>query len=253
VVRRLRGLATDWPSRRPSDLSRSREESPATRFAAAKAAAPYCHAQLQAVAVRNVVPYDVVDPVRGFSGRIDLEESEQEPKIWLPHLSFGRGSALQLIRDKMRGPVDVCPVVPLSQREPRTADRLIASFESELYQEWDVDPRNLVYAIEDDPLDLYRTISTIYRRYTGVFSGVIDSHVVLSPSGSKVLAIGGLMAALEYDLPVRYVEAVGYEVDWPAAGKLESDEKRLVHVWLHGLPYAEMNDQMNAVATEVAA
>jgi len=199
------------------------------------------------------IPYDVVDPVRGFSGRIDLEECEQEPKIWLPHLSLGRGSALQLIRDKIRGPVDVCPVVPLSQRAPRTADRLIASFESELYQEWDVDPRNLVYAIEDDPLDLYRTISSIYRRYTGVFSGVIDSHVVLSPSGSKVLAIGGLMAALEYDLPVRYVEAVGYEVNWPAAGELESDEKRLVHVWLHGLPYAEMNGQMNAVATEVAA
>jgi hypothetical protein len=185
------------------------------------------------------VPSDVVDPIRGFSGGIDLADSEQEPKIWLPHLAPGRNSALQLIRDKLQGPVDVCPVLPLSQRDPRAADRLIAEFESELYQEWEVEPRNLVYAIGDDPLDLYRTITAIYLRRTSVFSGVTRSHLVLSPSGNKVLAIGALMAALEHDLPVRYVEAVSYTVDWTRIAQADPTASRLVHVWLHGAPYAE--------------
>lgn len=182
------------------------------------------------------VPNDAVDPVRGFSGRIDLQESENEPKIWLPHLSFGRGSTLQLIKSKLRGPVDVCPVLPLSQRDPRVGDKLIENFESELSGEWDVDPRNLVYAIEDDPLDLYWTISAIYRRYKQAFAGVTECHVVLSPSGSKVLALGALMAALEHDLPVRYVEAVGYELD-QRIRDTETASSRLVHVWLCGAPY----------------
>jgi hypothetical protein len=189
------------------------------------------------------VPNDAVEPVRGFSGAIDLAESVEEPKIWLPHLAAGRNSALQLIRDKLPGPVNVCPVLPLSQRDPRAADRLVAEFEAELYQDWEVDPRNLIYAIEDDPLDLYRTISSIYQRYMGVFSGVSRAHVVLSPSGNKVLAVGALMAALEHNLPVRYVEAVRYEVNWSRVAEANPGASRLVHVWLHGPPYLQPIEQ----------
>jgi hypothetical protein len=136
------------------------------------------HPQLDAAILS--VPSDVVDPIRGFSGGIDLAESDQDPKIWLPHLAPGRTSALQLIRDKLQGPVSVCPVLPLSQRDPRAADRLIAEFESELYQDWEVDPRNLVYAIEDDPLDVYRTITAIYRRYTNERTSAISPTAVMS-------------------------------------------------------------------------
>ncbi|MHC4055822.1 hypothetical protein RAD04_38595, partial [Bradyrhizobium sp. 25ACV] len=89
-----------------------------------------------------------------------------------------------------------------------------AEFESELYQSWEVDSDNVIYAIEDDPLDLYLILSAIYTRYTRVFANVTNSHVVLTPSGSKTLAIGALMAAVEHDMAVRYVEAVSYEVKW---------------------------------------
>lgn len=191
---------------------------------------------------------DTVDPIRGFSGGIDLGDGDQEPKIWLPLLAPGRGPALQRIRDKMRGPVSVCPVLPISQRNPRAAEELIEEFQSELYQEWEVDPRNLVYAIEDDPLDFYRTVSAINARYGRVFKGVTPSHTVLSPSGNKVLAIGALMAALEHELAVRYVEAVEYSVDWAAVETADPEASSLVHVWLHGTPYSVDNTQpMTAV------
>lgn len=190
----------------------------------------------------TAISSDVVDPVRGFSGEIDIEASATEPKIWLPHLSKNRNSALQLILDSLEGPVSVCPVLPLSQRDPTAADRLLADFESELYEEWEVDPRNLVYAIEDDPLDLYRTITAIYRRTHSVFRALTKPHLVLSPSGNKVLAIGALMAALEHKLAVRYVESVGYEVDWAKVDSAANSKSRLVHVWLQGEPYLEIDD-----------
>jgi hypothetical protein len=193
------------------------------------------------------VPNDAVDPVHGFSGRIDLEECEHDAKIWIPLVTPKRHSALRLIREKLRGPVEVCPVLPLSPDNPRSGDKLIAEYETELYQEWEVTPGNLIYAVEDYPLDLYRTISAIHRRYTGVFHNVIGSHIVLTPSGSKALSIGALMAAIEYDLPVRYVEAVAYDVEWDSIGTVNIGTSQLVHVWLHGRPYPMPTESQIAV------
>jgi hypothetical protein len=185
------------------------------------------------------VPSDYVDPVHGFSGRLDLEESAQDPKIWMPTLAAGKAAPLELVRGKLRDPVVVCPIVPLSQRDPRASDKLVAEFESELYQSWEVEANNVISAIEDDPLDLYRTIAAIYSRYRRVFADVTESHVVLTPSGSKTLAIGALMAAMEYDLPVRYVEAVSYEVMWDRVDEAQSTPSTPIHVWLAGDAYAE--------------
>ncbi|WP_213030354.1 hypothetical protein, partial [Acinetobacter baumannii] len=91
----------------------------------------------------NSVPSDFVDPVHGFSGGLDLEGSAQESKIWMPALAVGKSRALQTLREKLRGPVVVCPILPLSQRDPRASDKLIAEFESELYQSWEVDSDNV--------------------------------------------------------------------------------------------------------------
>jgi hypothetical protein len=189
----------------------------------------------------NSVPSDFVDPVHGFSGRLDLEESAQEPKIWMPALALGKAGALQVVREKLRDPVVVCPILPLSQRDPRASDTLVAEFESELYQSWEVEADNVIYAIEDDPLDLYRTISAIYSRYTRVFANVTNSHVVLTPSGSKTLAIGALMAAIEHDLPVRYVEAVSYEVKSDRIDLAQDMASMPIHVWLAGDAYVAQN------------
>lgn len=194
----------------------------------------------------NSVPSDFVDPVHGFSGRLDLEESAQEPKIWMPALALGKAGALQVVREKLRDPVVVCPILPLSQRAPRASDKLVAEFESELYQSWEVEANNVIYAMEDDPLDLYRTISAIYRRYTRVFANVTNSHVVLTPSGSKTLAIGALMAAIEHDLPVRYVEAVSYEVKWDRIDPGQDAVSMPIHVWLSGDVYVAQNPTATA-------
>ena len=68
-----------------------------------------------------------------------------------------------------------------------------------------MDTRNIVYADEGDPLDLYRTILRLDDLRKPVFREVGGSLLVLSPLGSRVTALGALMAALERDLPVAYL------------------------------------------------
>lgn len=220
------------------------EAGPKTNFHVVAASHPSLDGAITAISS------DVVDPIRGFAGDIDIEASADEPKIWLPHLSMNRNAPLSLIKRSLTGPVSVCPVLPVSQHDPMAGDRLIAAFENELSGEWEVEARNIIYAIEDDPLDLYRTITTIHRRNSSVFDALIKSHIVLSPSGNKVLAIGALMAALEQKLAVRYVEAVGYEVDWDKVAAVDCAKARIVHVWLQGEPYLSVTEAHQTVKAE---
>ena len=61
--------------------------------------------------------------------------------------------------------------------------------------------------------------------------------LILSPFGSKVMALGALMAALERDLPVAYLESIGYELD--ETGLEEIDQPNLIHLWLEGDAYSQ--------------
>src|SRR6185369_11682497 len=64
------------------------------------------------------------------------------------------------------------------------------------------------------------------------------SQIILSPVGSKALAVGALMAALDRDFTIMYVEALGYDVDLPRLDAARSASPGdLVHVWLHGEAY----------------
>jgi len=102
-----------------------------------------------------------------------------------------------------------------------------------LMSTWSVEPRDIVYAHERDPLDLYRTILRIDGARQRVFREVGGSMTLLSPLGSKVLALGALMAALDRDFPVAYVESIDYDV---RPETIENMEPRgeIVHVWLRG-------------------
>lgn len=153
---------------------------------------------------------DAVGFVHGFKGGWALDDKAAAAKLWLPQLARGRRAALQRIYDFVV-PHDTCPILPFPSLQPRLGDELAEHYLTELESTWEVDPRNIIYAAEDDPLDLYRTLLRIDDLRRPVFEEFGGSLLVLSPMGSKVLALGALMAALERNLPVVYVEAIGYE------------------------------------------
>jgi hypothetical protein len=157
-------------------------------------------------------------------------------KLWLPQLAPGSNQALQRIFDEVQ-PNDTCPIVPFPAKDPRLADRLLAAYMVEIESAWSVNTDSLIYADESDPLGLYRSIVRINDERRLAFAALGGSLSIISPTGSKMLAIGALMAALDRDLPVYYVEARAYEVDWTAAGTIGTPETSIRHVWLTGEAY----------------
>ena len=180
-------------------------------------------------------PSSVVGPVHGFRGRLDIDEKARAARLWMPQLRLKNTELLRQVHSFL-GPHDVVPVLPFPAHEPRAGDRLIEHYAEE-FDRWEVDARSIVYADEKNPLDYYRTVLRIHDGRYPVFEKTGGSLLILSPLGSKVLALGGMMAAVERDLPVVYVEALSYDADLTSLEDVQYTSSDLVHVWLFGEAY----------------
>lgn len=164
----------------------------------------------------------------------------------MPQLARGKRAVLERIHQRVE-PHAVCPILPFPSANPRLADQLIEEYREEFENVWQVDARDIVYASERGPVDLYRTILRMDDARKRVFAEVGGSQIILSPMGSKALAVGALMAALERDFTIMYVEALGYTPDLAridaTRGVRAGD---LVHVWLHGEAYQAVAQEGSA-------
>jgi hypothetical protein len=181
--------------------------------------------------------------VHGFRGESTLSQAAAAAKLWLPQLARERRSALVRLHGFVN-PHDTCPILPFPASNPRLGDELANDFLSEFENTWSVDTRNIVYAAEDDPLDLYRTILKLDDLRRPVFEEVGGSLLVLSPVGSKIMGLGALMAALERDLPVAYLEAIGYNFN--DSQHPEEPSPFLMHVWLEGDVYPKSRPELKS-------
>ena len=182
------------------------------------------------------IPSEMPGYIHGFKGGSTLFNAANAARLWLPQLATGRLSALGRLHEFLE-PHDTCPILPFPASDPRLGDTLAAEYLTELETTWSVDTRNIVYADEADPLDLYRTILGLDDLRQSVFAETGGSMLVLSPLGSRVMALGALMAALERNLPVAHLESVGYELN--ATVSSEIDPPNLIHVWLEGDVYPQ--------------
>ena len=189
----------------------------------------------------HALPLDKSKDIFGFKGNFGLAGMSEAAKLWLPQLAYDQRDALIRIYDEVR-PDDVCPILPFPSTDPRAGDRLLEHFGSEILDTWEVAPQNVIFAAEGNPLDLYRTLLRIDDERKVVFEETGGSQIILTPTGSKALAIGALMAAMERDLPVRYVESMGYCVDdWNKFNQTTENDLELLHLWLGGEPYSNPN------------
>jgi hypothetical protein len=203
------------------------------------------HANIHVVTADEPATDDAITPVMaekasyliGFRGPGTTGIGPEPARLWLPQLVRGQRRAFDLIYETVK-PHDVCPILPFPCRDPALPDRLLEDFRLELELTWKVDARSIVYAHESDPIDLYRSILRLHHARNRIFAGTRGSEIILSPLGSKLLSLGAMLAAIEYDFPVVYVEAVEYKVNF---GDLESSRMStgpLVHLWLSGEVYA---------------
>ena len=182
-------------------------------------------------------PASQAQAVRGFAGPSSFQ-AMPIARIWLPQLGRGRIETLRKIRATHDSVYKVCPVVPFPARNPRRADELLSEYQSALVDEWKVDARDYIYVSEKNPLDCYRTISILKKRYDKTVDEVFFPQIILSPLGSRVIAAGAMMAAVEHSLSVHYVETSRYEFKPSASSAQPQDKDMIVHIWLHGPVYA---------------
>lgn len=174
--------------------------------------------------------------VTGFTGRIGAE-SISNPKIWFPILGEGQKLRLQRIYEKIQ-PDEVCPVIPFPSYNPRRGDALVEEYRASLFEEYRVDPRNILYASESNPFEAYRQLFGAIERYKEALSDLGHCRAVISPLSSKVLSVGALLAAFDhrtkrtgqFHVGMHYVEAGVYKP--PVTGVSRPFE--LISMWILG-------------------
>jgi hypothetical protein len=194
-------------------------------------------------------PCGKASPLHTFQGGLNLDSSTEAAKLWLPQLGPGKQEVLRLVHQLVK-PHAVCPILPFPAGHPRFPDQLIEEF-GELFEAisdpfqttWQVDSRDLVYAHEKSPVDLYRSILRIDDARGAVFEAMGGSRLILSPVGSKALALGILMAALERDFAVVSVESIAYKVEVGTLDAPVGVGSELVHIWLHGEAYRKNSNK----------
>lgn len=180
-----------------------------------------------------------------FSGGLGLDSCTNAARLWLPQLGPGRREVLSLIYQNVQ-PHAVCPIIPCPSSNPRLGDALIEEYgdlfdaiSEPMTPTWDVDSRDIVYAHEKSPLDLYRSILRIDDARRRVFDQTGGSQLILSPLGSKAVTVGLLMAALERGFAVVSVESIEYRLKSEADTISVDNDAELVHVWLSGTAYQQ--------------
>lgn len=182
--------------------------------------------------------YDSAGWMRGFDGGAgQLSKNNNAVRLWMPQLMSQRKTVYETLY-KFVNPQDVCPVLPFPGIKAKMVDELVIEYNEHITSTWDTALQNIVLAAESDPLDMYHTVARVDAARKKIFE---NSFTILSPMGSKVSTIGALLAAMDLNLPVAYVETIGY-FENKSSDTLElPSEERLVHVWVDGPLYNSEN------------
>jgi hypothetical protein len=178
---------------------------------------------------------DVAYYVHGFAGDLETEATLNLPKIWIPILGEGQGGQLERIYNLVI-PDEICPVFPSPSVDPRRGDKLLIEYREYLFDQLLVEPRNIIYAAEQNPFDVYRQIHRTVQHYNKALKPLGGCKVAISALSSKLLSIGALLSAYELknveglSAGIANIEAQGYQIE----GETESIKAELFTLWLAG-------------------
>ncbi len=159
------------------------------------------------------VSNDRGDWIHGFAAESETDLGASALKLWVVQLAERSGSSLQTMFRELGAPEEVCPVLPFPATDARRADSLLFEHREYWQQEWNETPSSFIRAHESDPMDVFRSIRRLHEARTSALLGPgLPSQTILSPVGKRLPGIGMLLAALCYDLPIFFLETVGYHV-----------------------------------------
>lgn len=178
----------------------------------------------------------------GFAAAaLESESTSGQPKIWIPVLGKRQQAQLERIHTLV-APDEICPLLPSPAQDPREGDSIMIEYRELLFDQLRVEPRNIIYAAENNPFEVYRQLMRSIMHYDRALKPLGGCKVALSAMSSKLASIGVLLAAYELGrrepkvtVGVAHVESQGYRVEQsvvPAAAPT------LFTMWLSGECYA---------------
>lgn len=180
-----------------------------------------------------------VTHVAGFSGELSNPTEDFHPRVWFPVLGEGQNERLTLIREKI-DPDEICPVLPFPSLAPRRGDEIIREYRQTLFEDFQVEPRNILNASEFNPFEAYKQLFLAMDRYRVSLNQLGGCKAFVSPLSSKLLSIGSLLACYDHkygdiegqklSVGIPYVETAVYE-DPLLDGE---QEVVLYSLWLRG-------------------
>ena len=182
---------------------------------------------------------DVVTMVVGFSGGKNAESDDFMPRVWFPVLGEDQEARLTRIREDLM-PNEICPVIPFPSLDPRRGDQIIASYRQTLFDDFQIEPNNILHACEFNPFEAYKQIFGAIYRYRDAMTELGGCKAFVSPLSSKLLSVGALLACYDHrarngsdpklQIGMPYVESVSY-------GDIEQtndDPRELYSMWIRG-------------------
>jgi hypothetical protein len=182
---------------------------------------------------------DRAEWMHGFQGKMERDSMTDALKLWVPQLSEEKIQATTVMYQKLSPVDEVCPILPFPSHDPRRGDTILFEYQDTLLQEWGSNLLNIIYAHESNPLDVYRSVSTLHTVREDVFKETGETPAtILSPAGWRIGSLGMLLAAIELNLPVLYVETLGYTAGSTVPTEVVLPEPDLKwHIWLTGNVY----------------
>ena len=177
----------------------------------------------------------------GFAAAaLKSESTSGQPKIWIPVLGKRQPAQLERINQFVM-PDEICPLLPSPARDPREGDSIMIEYRELLFDQLRVEPRNIIYAAESNPFEVYRQLMRSILHYDRALKPLGGCKVALSAMSSKLASMGVLLAAYELgrrepkvSVGVAHVESQGYRVE----SNDTAPSTTLFTMWLSGECYA---------------
>lgn len=193
-------------------------------------------------------PNDRADWMHGFREDMGLASMEDALTLWMPQLSQDSLSQMKIMYDHLQHSgqlAEVCPIVPFPSIDPRRGDELLFEHRDAFQGNVGSAALSAIYAHESDPMDVFRSIVRMENVRRELFNVTGKTAVsVLSPSGWRLGSLGMVLAAITMNLPLLYVETIGYttESELPPASAIPTADMRW-HIWIAGTPYEVLSDK----------
>lgn len=179
----------------------------------------------------------------GFGGEIEL--TSELPIVWFPILGKNKRTQIERAHSKIK-PHEICPLLPFPAKDIRLSDSLIIEYHKLLFDEFRIEPQNLLYVPEQNPFEVYRNLAQAIINYNETLNIILGCKAAISSFSSKLLSIGALITAYELNnrneaekigVGILNVDSKGYLIENEDDLKLLNDDSELFLVWLTGEPY----------------